>query len=180
MEFGLAIVALLVAAYSLLAARLERLSISSAFAFVVIGILVSEDFLGILALEPEARGVKLVAEITLALVLFGDASTVDLKGLRRDAGPVVRLLVPGLLLTIVSGTFLAFGASSRHHAGTGSAHRLRLGADGCRPRPAGHHGSPRAGSHSADPQRRERTERRDRDPLRVPCTGARHGRGDRL
>ena len=41
-------------------------------------------------------------------MLFGDASTVDLKGLRRDAGPVVRLLVPGLLLTIVSGTFLAF------------------------------------------------------------------------
>jgi NhaP-type Na+/H+ or K+/H+ antiporter len=109
LEFGLAIVVLLVAAYSLLAARLERLSIGSAFAFVLIGILVSEDFLGILALEPEAESVKLVAEITLALVLFGDASTVDFKGLRRDAGPVVRLLVPGLLLTIVSGTFLAFG-----------------------------------------------------------------------
>jgi NhaP-type Na+/H+ or K+/H+ antiporter len=109
LEFGLALVALLVAAYSLVAARLERLSISSAFAFVVIGILVSEDFLGILALEPEAESVKLIAEITLALVLFGDASTVDLKGLRRDAGPVVRLLVPGLLLTIVFGTVLALG-----------------------------------------------------------------------
>ena len=100
MEFGLALVALLVAAYALVAARLERLSISSAFAFVVIGILVSEDFLGILALDPEAESVKLIAEITLALVLFGDASSVDLKGLRLDAGPVVRLLVPGLLLTI--------------------------------------------------------------------------------
>jgi hypothetical protein len=77
LEFGLALVALLVAAYSLVAARLERLSISSAFAFVVIGILVSEDFLGILALEPEAESVKLIAEITLALVLFGDASTVS-------------------------------------------------------------------------------------------------------
>ena len=109
MEFGLALVALLVAGYSLVAARLERLSISSAFAFVVIGILVSEDFLGILALDPEAETVKLVAEITLALVLFGDASSVDLRALRRDAGPVVRLLVPGLLLTIVFGTVLAVG-----------------------------------------------------------------------
>jgi sodium/hydrogen antiporter len=109
LEFGLALVALLVAAYALVAARLERLSISSAFAFVVIGILVSEDFLGILVLDPETESVKLIAEITLTLVLFGDASSVDLKGLRRDAGPVVRLLVPGLLLTIVFGTVLALG-----------------------------------------------------------------------
>jgi sodium/hydrogen antiporter len=109
LEFGLALVALLVAAYSFAAARLERLSVSSAFAFVVIGILVSEDFLGILVLDPEAESVKLIAEITLALVLFGDASSVDLNRLRRDAGPVVRLLVPGLLLTIVFGTVLALG-----------------------------------------------------------------------
>jgi sodium/hydrogen antiporter len=109
MEFGLALVALLVAAYALVAARLERLSISSAFAFVVIGILLSEEFLGILALEPEAESVKMIAEITLALVLFGDASSVDLRALRRDAGPVIRLLVPGLLLTIVFGTVLALG-----------------------------------------------------------------------
>jgi sodium/hydrogen antiporter len=109
MESGLALVALLVAAYALIAARLERLSISSAFAFVVIGILLSEDFFGILVLNPEAESVKLVAEITLALVLFGDASSVDFQGLRRDAGPVIRLLVPGLLLTIVFGTVLALG-----------------------------------------------------------------------
>jgi NhaP-type Na+/H+ or K+/H+ antiporter len=109
LEFGLALVALLVAGYSLVAGRLERLSISPAFAFVVIGILVSEDFLGILVLDPEAESVKLIAEITLALVLFGDASSVDLKGLRQDAGPVVRLLVPGLLLTIFFGTVLALG-----------------------------------------------------------------------
>jgi sodium/hydrogen antiporter len=109
MESGLALVAFLVAAYALIAARLERLSISSAFAFVVIGVLLSADFFGILPLEPEAESVKLVAEITLALVLFGDASSVDFQGLRRDAGPVVRLLVPGLLLTIVAGTVLALG-----------------------------------------------------------------------
>jgi NhaP-type Na+/H+ or K+/H+ antiporter len=109
LEFGLALVALLVAGYSLVAARLERLSISPAIAFVVIGILVWEDFLGILVLDPDAESVKLIAEITLAFVLFGDASSVNLKGLRQDARPVVRLLVPGLLLTIVLGTVLALG-----------------------------------------------------------------------
>ena len=71
-------------------------------------------------------------------------------------------------------------AVSRHHAGAGPAHRRRIGADGCRPGPAGHHGSPGARAHPADPQRRERAERRDRDALRVPGTGARRGRGDRL
>jgi sodium/hydrogen antiporter len=109
MESGLALIAILVVGYALVAGRLQRLSISSAFAFVLIGILVSEDFLGILALEPEAEAVKLIAEITLALVLFGDASSVDFRALRRDAGPVIRLLVPGLLLTIVFGTVLALG-----------------------------------------------------------------------
>ena len=109
MEFGLALMALLVVGYALVAKRLARYSISSALAFVAIGVLLSEDFLGILVLEPEAESVKLLAELTLALVLFSDASSVDLHALRRDAGPVVRLLVPGLLLTIVFGTVLALG-----------------------------------------------------------------------
>ena len=109
MESGLALLALLVAAYALVAARLQRLSISPALAFVVIGILLSEDFLGILVLDPEAESVKVVAEITLALVLFGDASSVDLLGCSRDAGLVARLLVPGLLLTIGLGTVIALG-----------------------------------------------------------------------
>ena len=109
MESGLALLALLVAAYALVAARLQRLSISPALAFVVIGILLSEDFLGILVLDVEAESVKVVAEITLALVLFGDASSVDLSRLSRDAGLVARLLVPGLLLTIGLGTVIALG-----------------------------------------------------------------------
>ena len=109
MESGLALLALLVAAYALVAARLQRLSISPALAFVLIGILLSEDFLGILALDLEAESVKVVAEITLALVLFGDASSVDLSRLSRDAGLVARLLVPGLLLTIGLGTVIALG-----------------------------------------------------------------------
>jgi NhaP-type Na+/H+ or K+/H+ antiporter len=109
MELGLALFALLVAGYALVAVRLQRLSVSPALAFVVIGILLSEDFLGILAFDPEAESVKLVAEVTLALVLFGDASSVDLRRLSRDAGPVARLLVPGLLLTIVFGAIAALG-----------------------------------------------------------------------
>jgi NhaP-type Na+/H+ or K+/H+ antiporter len=108
-ESGLALLALLVAGYALVAKRLDRLSISPALAFVVIGIVLSGEVLGVLVIDPEAETVKLLAELTLALVLFGDASSVDLARLRRDAGPVARLLVVGLLLTIVMGTVLALG-----------------------------------------------------------------------
>ena len=109
MDIGLALLALLAGGYALVAGRLERLSISPALAFVVIGTLLSQDVLGVLVLDPEAESVKLVAEITLALVLFADASSVDLHRLRRDAGPVARLLVIGLLLTITLGTVTALG-----------------------------------------------------------------------
>ncbi len=107
MEIGLALLALLVCGYALVADRLERWSISPALAFVLIGILLSSNVLGVLVLDLETETVKLLAEVTLALVLFADASSVDLHRLQRDAGLVARLLVVGLLLTILSGTALA-------------------------------------------------------------------------
>jgi sodium/hydrogen antiporter len=104
MMTDLAILALLVAGYALVAARLDRLSVGPALAFVVIGILVSDDALGHISLEPEAEPVRILAEATLTLLLFADASTIRARALERDAGPVARLLVVGLLLTIALGT----------------------------------------------------------------------------
>ena len=48
-----------------------------------------------------------LAEATLAVVLFADASRVDLRALRRDAAVPARLLGIGLPLTIVAGFALA-------------------------------------------------------------------------
>lgn len=107
MELDLTIVALLIAGFSLVAGALSRRSIGPAFAFVAIGILLSDDVFGPITLEPTAEPVKLLAEATLTLLLFADASTIELNALRRDARPVVRLLTVGLLLTIVAGTVSA-------------------------------------------------------------------------
>jgi NhaP-type Na+/H+ or K+/H+ antiporter len=104
MTLDLAVVALLIAGYALLAGAMNRRSIGPALAFVVIGIVLSEDVLGPISLEPAAEAVKVLAEVTLTLLLFADASTVRLSSLRRDAVPVARLLVVGLLLTIAAGT----------------------------------------------------------------------------
>ena len=67
MVTDLAILALLVAGYALVAGRLDRVSVGPALAFVVIGILVSDDAFGHISLEPEAEPFKLIAEATLTL-----------------------------------------------------------------------------------------------------------------
>jgi sodium/hydrogen antiporter len=109
----LAIVAALVFAWGTLSARLERFDVTAPIIFVAAGLVLTHGPLAVLgvALAPEA--VKVLAEVTLVLVLFSDASRVGLRDLRGDLGLCLRLLGVGLSLTIGLGTLLAlalFGA----------------------------------------------------------------------
>ena len=101
-----AILALVVVAYALAAARLNRLSVGPALFFVVTGIVAAIGWTGSLP-TVDAEVVLRLVELTLALILFTDASTIDLVGLRREADLAVRLLSVGLLLSIALGTLLA-------------------------------------------------------------------------
>jgi NhaP-type Na+/H+ or K+/H+ antiporter len=101
-----AIIAFVVVAYALAAGRLNRASVGPALFFVVVGILAQAVWTGTMP-TVEAEGVLTLVELTLALILFNDASTIDLAGLRDEAGLVIRLLSIGLLLTIVLGTVIA-------------------------------------------------------------------------
>jgi NhaP-type Na+/H+ or K+/H+ antiporter len=107
LDLGFAVVAVLVAAYGLVAMLLARYSVSAAFSFTVIGAVIGGAGLGLMVDPLETTQVGFLAEITLALVLFADASSVDLRKLTHDAGAVVRLLLIGLPLTLVGGTVLA-------------------------------------------------------------------------
>ena len=111
-DFDLAIglLALLVAAYGMVAARLSRWSVSAAFSFLVMGAIISGAGVGAqLDGVPKTDVLSALAEITLALVLFGAASTIRLKRLEFDSPIVARMLGTGLPLTIVIGTTLALG-----------------------------------------------------------------------
>ena len=104
---ALGIFAAAFAAYELAATRLEGIGASRPMAFLVAGALATLTG----ALDPlsggEPRGVLLpLAEIALALVLFADASRVNLSWLRRDYGIPLRLLGPGMLMTIGLGTLV--------------------------------------------------------------------------
>ena len=105
----LAIVAALVFAWGTLSARLERFDVTAPIVFVVAGLLLTHGLLAPLGFAPSRELVKALAEITLVLVLFSDASRVGLRDLRADSGLCVRLLGIGLPLTIGLGTLLALG-----------------------------------------------------------------------
>jgi NhaP-type Na+/H+ or K+/H+ antiporter len=101
-----AIIALAVTGFALAARRLARVSVGPALFFVVLGMAAAVGWSGSVP-EIDAEAVLQIVEITLALILFTDASSIDIAALRREAGLVARLLSVGLLLSIVLGTLLA-------------------------------------------------------------------------
>ena len=104
----LAIVAGIVFLWGTLSARLERYDVTAPIIFVLAGLLLTHGPLAPLGFEPSHGLVKALAEITLVLVLFSDASRVRLRDLRADASLCLRLLGIGLPLTIGLGILLAF------------------------------------------------------------------------
>ena len=103
----LAIVAALVFGWGALSARLERFDVTAPITFVLAGLLLTHGPLAVLGVAPSRELIKELAEFTLALVLFSDASRVGLHELRVDAGLYLRLLGVALPVTIGLGTLLA-------------------------------------------------------------------------
>jgi NhaP-type Na+/H+ or K+/H+ antiporter len=104
-----ALVAALVFAWGMLSARLERFDVTAPITFVLAGVLLTHGILAPLGVAPTHEMVRGLAEATLVLVLFSDASRVRLRELRADAGLCLRLLGIGLPLTIGVGTLVALG-----------------------------------------------------------------------
>ena len=81
---NLAILALFVFLYSAVCGRLERTLFSGAVVFTAFGVLLGPLGLGLLDLEVDAELMGTLAELTLALVLFSDASNANLKELKHS------------------------------------------------------------------------------------------------
>jgi NhaP-type Na+/H+ or K+/H+ antiporter len=103
----LAVIAATLLGFSVVSRRLAGTSITSAIVFVGIGLLAGSQALDLFDAPSTAEFVKVLAEATLAFVLFSDASRIDLRTLRREYTVPGRLLGIGLPLTIVLGTILA-------------------------------------------------------------------------
>jgi len=107
-DWALPTIALALLGFAAVSGRLEGTPITAAMVFTAVGLLVGADTLGLVDPAVSSEAVKLLAEATLALVLFGDASRIDLKALRDEVSIPARLLGLGLPLTLLAGFAVAF------------------------------------------------------------------------
>ena len=99
----LTIFAVVIFLYSATGGGLERTPFGGAVAFAACGMLLGPLGLGIMDLNVDAEGLRALAEMTLALVLFIDAANADLAVLGRHIRIPRRMLLVGLPLTILLG-----------------------------------------------------------------------------
>ncbi len=100
-----AVYAALVLGFAASARWLSRVLVGAPIAFLVAGVVLS------IVTPPAppgmAEGIKTVAEVTLALILFHDAAQVRPSQIGADRGLIVRLLLVGLPLTVLLGFLTA-------------------------------------------------------------------------
>jgi sodium/hydrogen antiporter len=106
-HWAVAVVTLTLLAFAAISGRIEGTPITAAIVFTAVGLLVGSEALGLIDVAPAGETVKLLAEATLALVLFADASRIDVRALRGELSVPMRLLGIGLPLTLVTGFVLA-------------------------------------------------------------------------
>lgn len=107
MESILFFAALLTFLYGLVSGVIARSPISGPMVFVGIGLLVGPLGFDLFEAKIESELVQVVAEVTLIVILFTDASMIRLKALKREYGIPLRLLAIGLPLTMALGYFIA-------------------------------------------------------------------------
>lgn len=102
----LTLIAVFVFLYSISSGGLERTLFSGAVVFAAFGVMFGPLGLDFLSLNIEREGLRTLAELTLALVLFIDAANANLDVLRQNVRIPRNLLLISLPLTILFG----FGA----------------------------------------------------------------------
>jgi NhaP-type Na+/H+ or K+/H+ antiporter len=103
MSTGLAVFFGLVVVYGALAVWLGRFSVTMPIIFVLVGALFGSRGL------VSVKDAELLIEMTLALLLFADASTLAFRQVRDDPGPPARLLLIGMPLIVALGGLVAYG-----------------------------------------------------------------------
>ncbi len=107
MYIELAIFALFVFCYTLVAGRLERAPASGPIVFVASGFLMGPLVLGWFDGSVSRTELRVLADLTLAVILFVDAANANLTVLKRQFQIPARMLILGLPGVIVLGTLTA-------------------------------------------------------------------------
>ena len=103
----IAIFVLLIFAFTLVSKRIEKTIMTAPIIFTLAGMGVYLISPRLATREIHENTVLLIAELTLALLLFTDASRIELRKLLKETVLPQRLLGIGMPLTILAGTLLA-------------------------------------------------------------------------
>ncbi|HDX9011389.1 TPA: cation:proton antiporter [Aeromonas dhakensis] len=101
---NLAVIAAFLLIYSLIAGRFESRLINGPLLFLLMGWLLGPGGIELLSLSIDSDGIKLLAELTLVIVLFSDAANTNWQVLLANRSLPIRLLLIGLPLTLLAGT----------------------------------------------------------------------------
>lgn len=93
--------------FGLVSARLANSVLTPPLIFVAFGLMTGPLGLGLVDSDFSASSIETIAEFTLVLVLFTDASRINIGMLWRYHNLPTRMLLFGLPLTIVAGTLVA-------------------------------------------------------------------------
>lgn len=96
---ALAIIGVVIIVSALLSGLIERSGLPQVAVFLALGAVIGPVGLGVLNLSLDSTALRVVATLSLALVLFTDAVSLNIAEVRRRAGLALRLLGPGTLLT---------------------------------------------------------------------------------
>jgi NhaP-type Na+/H+ or K+/H+ antiporter len=100
---NLALIAGFLLFYSLFAGRFEKRLVNGPLMFLLAGMVLGPALMNLLHVSVTSQGLRLLAELTLAIVLFTDAANADLAVLRRNNHLPIRLLLLGLPLCLLGG-----------------------------------------------------------------------------
>jgi len=97
-------ISLVILGYGLFSKLLGKYNISGPMVFTGVGLLLSPLIMGGEPIHVNAQAVQVTAEITLIIVLFSDAATLNITQLKADWRLPVRLLFVALPITIIIST----------------------------------------------------------------------------
>jgi len=100
-------IALLFFIFGLLSKRIQNSFMTLPLLFTVSGMLLGAGFSDIINLPMTNKSVRIIAELTLVIVLFADSSRIPIYRLKKNHNIPIRLLLFSLPLMIIFGTFMA-------------------------------------------------------------------------
>src|ERR1043166_3636460 len=95
---GLAIIGIVIVVSALLSGLVDRSGLPQVAVFILIGAALGPRGFNVFDMTLTSPVLRIVATLSLTMVLFTDAVTLNFKELRRNSGLAFRMLGPGTIL----------------------------------------------------------------------------------